>query len=49
MDMRKNTVITVRSLSHHEDLIIHASMVRTRVYGEVKFLAIADAGAVSHR
>jgi 3-phosphoshikimate 1-carboxyvinyltransferase len=46
MVMRKNTVITVRSLSQHQDLIIDGSMVSTGLHGEI---TIPGDKSISHR
>jgi 3-phosphoshikimate 1-carboxyvinyltransferase len=46
MVMRKNTVITVRSLSQHQDLIIDGSMVSAGLHGEI---TIPGDKSISHR
>jgi 3-phosphoshikimate 1-carboxyvinyltransferase len=46
MVMRKNTVITVRSLSQHQDLIIDGSMVSKGLHGEI---TIPGDKSISHR
>jgi 3-phosphoshikimate 1-carboxyvinyltransferase len=46
MVMRKNTVITVRSLSQHQDLIIDGSMVSTGLHGDIN---IPGDKSISHR
>ncbi len=46
MVMRKNTVITVRSLSQHQDLIIDGSMVGRGLHGEIN---VPGDKSISHR